>query len=64
VCITTGNAWLRRPDIDTRRSNGYRHRDTTRGDHTSLMAAGGSYAVLFHLQAQGYRDDMLLESEH
>lgn len=28
---------------------------TERGSHESLVAAGGRYATLFHLQAQGYR---------
>jgi ATP-binding cassette subfamily B protein len=27
-----------------------------RGTHDSLLAAGGEYARLFHLQADGYRD--------
>jgi ATP-binding cassette subfamily B protein len=32
-------------------------RITERGTHAELVAAGGGYAELFHLQASGYRDD-------
>lgn len=33
-------------------------RITEAGTHTELMAAGGEYATLFSLQAQGYRESL------